>query len=155
MLDDVHALPPGSPVALTGLLLRDLPGTVHLALAGRSELPVRLGRLRPAGERGRDRRGVAGAHRGGERGAPRRAGLELDPEEVRDLHRRTEGWAAGLLLAARSGAARSDGGAARRGAGLFDYLAEEVFGGQPEEMRGFLLRHVRPRPLHRRAWPTR
>jgi LuxR family maltose regulon positive regulatory protein len=61
------------------------------------------------------------------------------------LHRRTEGWAAGLYLAALSLADRRDAAAfIRTFAGdnrhIVDYLMAEVLDGQPVQMRSFLLR---------------
>jgi LuxR family maltose regulon positive regulatory protein len=77
-------------------------------------------------------------------------GLDLDPAHVAALEHRTEGWAAGLQLAALS--ARGHTGA-RDAAGVagfvdaftgshrfvLDYLVEEVLNSQPEDVRGFLL----------------
>ena len=78
-------------------------------------------------------------------------GLQLEPALVAALEARTEGWAAGLQLAAlsaRTHAAAADGSGdvagfveAFSGSHRFvlDYLVEEVLGGQPEEVRAFLL----------------
>jgi LuxR family maltose regulon positive regulatory protein len=72
-------------------------------------------------------------------------GLGLADEDVELLHRRTEGWAAGLYLAALSLAGRVDAAAfIRTFAGdnrhIVDYLMAEVLDSQPAQMRGFLLR---------------
>lgn len=71
----------------------------------------------------------------------------LEPDVLHDLHARTEGWAASLQLvkAAVEGRSmsqvrafvRSLSGAA---GDLYDYLAEEVVGELPPELRGFLIR---------------
>ena len=77
-------------------------------------------------------------------------GLELEPALVTALETRTEGWAAGLQLAALSArthaAADGPGGVAGfveafSGSHRFvlDYLVEEVLSGQPDEVREFLL----------------
>jgi LuxR family transcriptional regulator, maltose regulon positive regulatory protein len=71
--------------------------------------------------------------------------LELAPDDVARLHERTEGWAAGLSLAALSlrehgdphGFVSSFAGDDRN---VVDYLAEEVIEGQPPDVRRFLLR---------------
>jgi LuxR family maltose regulon positive regulatory protein len=72
-------------------------------------------------------------------------GLDLAAEEVARLAERTEGWAAGLVLAGLSLRGRPDPGgfiAAFSGGDrhVADYLVAEVLGRQPEELRGFLLR---------------
>ena len=78
-------------------------------------------------------------------------GLRLEPALVAALESRTEGWAAGLQLAALS--ARTYAGAAG-GSGVvaefveafsgshqfvLDYLIEEVLDRQPDDVRAFLL----------------
>jgi LuxR family maltose regulon positive regulatory protein len=74
--------------------------------------------------------------------------LDLDPAHVTALENRTEGWAAGLQLAALS--ARGHTGAGDSVAGfvdaftgshrfVLDYLVEEVLNSQPDDVRGFLL----------------
>ena len=73
----------------------------------------------------------------------------LDPAELAELDRRTEGWAASLQLVevslrdaydARRTVASSFGSiTATRDSDLFDFLAEEVLDQQPEETRNFLL----------------
>ena len=65
--------------------------------------------------------------------------------EIQLLCRRTEGWAAGLYLAALSLAGRSDAAAfiktfAGDNRHIVDYLLAEVLHGQPPHLRGFLLR---------------
>ena len=72
-------------------------------------------------------------------------GLDLADAIVQLLHRRTEGWAAGLYLAALSLAGRHDAAAfIRTFAGdnrhIVDYLIAEVLDGQPPHIRSFLLR---------------
>ena len=71
-------------------------------------------------------------------------GLKLSPEEVAALEARTEGWIAGLQLAALSMQGRTDTAAfVRSFAGshrfVLDYLVEEVLLRQPERVRAFLL----------------
>ena len=72
-------------------------------------------------------------------------GLDLAHADIQLLHRRTEGWAAGLYLAALSLAGRADTAAfIRTFAGdnrhIVDYLMAEVLEGQPPDLRSFLLR---------------
>ena len=77
-------------------------------------------------------------------------GLDLDPAHVAALEHRTEGWAAGLQLAALSARGRTDAGDSGGVAGfvdaftgshrfVLDYLVEEVLNSQPDDVRGFLL----------------
>ncbi len=71
-------------------------------------------------------------------------GLELSAEDVTSLETRTEGWIAGLQLAALSLQGREDvTGFIRAFAGdnryIVDYLVEEVLQRQPEHVRNFLL----------------
>ena len=72
----------------------------------------------------------------------------LDPAELAELDRRTEGWAASLQLVEVSLRERPNSGertefirsiTATRDSDLFDFLAEEVLDQQPEETRNFLL----------------
>ena len=71
--------------------------------------------------------------------------LDLSAEDIDALENRTEGWIAGLQLAAlalrehsdHTGFIRTFTGSSRF---IIDYLAEEVLGRQSEEVRSFLLR---------------
>lgn len=71
-------------------------------------------------------------------------GLSLDEEDVTQLHKCADGWAAGLQLAALSLSGRRDrkefirsfSGSSTE---IADYLAEDVLSRQPENVRTFLL----------------
>ena len=133
VLDDVHLLPPPAVDCLS-LLVDHLPPNAHLALAGRAPLPFSLARLRALRvlEIGEDRL----AFDLGETAAlVRSLGVEPDDAAVAGLHHRTEGWAAGLILATQSG----DTSSAGLSAAQFDYLADEVLARQPPEVQEFLL----------------
>src|SRR4029453_11078111 len=70
--------------------------------------------------------------------------LDLSPEDVAALERRTEGWIAGLQLAALSLRGREDVARfikvfAGDNRYIVDYLVEEVLQRQPERVRNFLL----------------
>jgi LuxR family maltose regulon positive regulatory protein len=72
-------------------------------------------------------------------------GLELELADVVRLQERTEGWAAGLYLAALSLRGRDDARAfiesfAGDDRQIVDYLSAEVLAGQPDDVREFLLR---------------
>ena len=71
--------------------------------------------------------------------------LGLADDDVELLYRRTEGWAAGLYLAALSLSGRSDADAVIKTFDgdhryIADYLMAEVLDCQPEKRRRFLLR---------------
>ena len=133
VLDDVHLLPPAALDCL-GLLVDHLPPNAHLALAGRAPLPFPLARLRALRvvEIGEDRLAF---DLGETAELVRSLGMEPDDDTVAGLHHRTEGWAAGLILAAQSG----DTSSAGLSAAQFDYLAEEILARQPPEVQEFLL----------------
>ena len=72
-------------------------------------------------------------------------GLDLTPQAVQRLWERTEGWAAGLVLAGLSLRGRADPGpfldsfeAGHRH--VVDYLGSEVLARQPEPLRAFMVR---------------
>src|SRR5712691_2985284 len=72
-------------------------------------------------------------------------GLTLSAQDIAALERRTEGWIAGLHLAALSLQGHEDATSFIRsftGSHHFvlDYLVEEVLGQQPESIQNFLLR---------------
>ena len=71
-------------------------------------------------------------------------GLVVDPDGTQLLVQRTEGWPAGLRLAAfflkGKGPGRTPANFAGDDRAVTEYLAEEVFASQPPELRRFLLR---------------
>ena len=89
-------------------------------------------------------------------------GLGLEPALVAALEARTEGWAAGLQLAALSARTHAGAGDGAEGVAGFveafsgshrfvlDYLVEEVLDRQPDDVRELPARHLRARPAHRR-----
>jgi LuxR family maltose regulon positive regulatory protein len=127
-------------------LIDHLPSHVHLVLTSRADPPLPLARLRARGElvelRADDLRFTA------DEAASFLAetmALRLDPEQVALLQTRTEGWIAGLQLAALSLRGQGDvtafletfAGSHRY---IVDYLADEVLDRQPPRVRDFLLR---------------
>ncbi len=146
VLDDYHAI--GAQPVHTSLefLLEHRPPGLELVLASRSDPPLSLARLRARGQltelRAADLRFTAGeAAALLQQGA---SGQVLPDAVVTTLASRTEGWAAGLQLAALSlrGQTDIDGFvAAFTGSHRYvlDYLAEEVLERQPAQLRTFLL----------------
>ena len=145
VLDDYHVID-AKPVddALT-FLLEHLPPQMHLVIATREDPQLPLARLRV-----RDQ--LTELRAADLRFTPAEAaeflnqgmGLNLSAEDVAALEARTEGWIAGLQLAALSMRGREDiAQFVRAFAGdnryIVDYLVEEVLQRQPEQVRSFLL----------------
>jgi LuxR family maltose regulon positive regulatory protein len=101
VLDDVHHLRDGASLDALIALVGHIRGTTQIALAGRT-MPVSLARQRAQGrtcEMGIQQLAFSDD---GARSLLRAAGVDLPDAEVTQLARRTEGWAAGLYLAALS-----------------------------------------------------
>jgi LuxR family maltose regulon positive regulatory protein len=102
VIDDLHEL--ASPDALAQLtrLLTNLPPHVHAVLATRRDLRMRLHQLRLAGELAEIRAADLRFTERETRELLQASGIALSEAGVMLLHQRTEGWAAGLRLAAIS-----------------------------------------------------
>ena len=146
VLDDYHAVHEERVHDSLGFFVDRMPPTLHLVVATRSDPPLPLARLRARAELA-EIRAAQLRFSDAEAAALMRAALdvELDPADVASLQQRTEGWPAGLYLAALSLRDRTD---TRRFIASFagddrhvvDYLVAEVLAGQPDELRAFLLR---------------
>jgi LuxR family maltose regulon positive regulatory protein len=145
VLDDYHRIDAQPVHGSLGFLLEHLPPGLQLVLASRADPPLPLARLRAGGQlaelRAADLRFTAA-----EAAAllHESAGADLPAAAVAALAARTEGWVAGLQLAALSLAGQADpAGFAAAFSGshryVLDYLAEEVLDRQHEELRTFLL----------------
>ena len=145
VIDDLHELHSRDALAQLTWLLTNLPPNAHAVLATRRDLQLRLYQLRLAGElaeiRGedlrfteRETRELLGA-----------SGITLSGADAALLHQRTEGWAAGLRLAAISLAGHPDpeqfvaefSGSERT---VADYLVAEMLERQPDDVQQLLLR---------------
>jgi LuxR family maltose regulon positive regulatory protein len=145
VLDDYHAIDAREIHEGMAFLLDHSPPTLHLVLASRADPVLPLARLRARGDlveiRAADLRFTA------EEAAAflnEAMGLNLAVADVAALEARTEGWIAGLQLAALSLQDRPDAaGFIRAFAGddryILDYLVEEVLRRQPDDVRSFLL----------------
>src|SRR6478735_6530278 len=145
VLDDVHVLRSRECLTQLAFLLLHTPDTLRVVLTARSDPRVPLHVLRVRGRLAEIRAGdlafteeetaqLLAAH-----------GLQLSPELVKALHARTEGWSAGLRLAALSLQGRDDPGSfiaefAGDDRVVGDYLLAEVLDRQPPRLRAFLLR---------------
>jgi LuxR family maltose regulon positive regulatory protein len=145
VLDDYHLIESEAVHESLAFLLEHLPAGLRLVVASRADPPLPLGRLRARGQlvelRAAELRFTSGEAAALLREA---VGPDLPEDAVAALTARTEGWAAGLQLAALSLRGRSDPAgfvAAFSGSHRYvlDYLAEEVLERQPEQLRGFLL----------------
>jgi LuxR family transcriptional regulator, maltose regulon positive regulatory protein len=145
VIDDLHELTSPDALAQLTRLLTNLPGDVHAVLATRRDLPLRLHQLRLAGELAEIR---AADLRFTEREARElldASGIALSEAGVALLHQRTEGWAAGLRLAAISLADHPDperfvaefSGSDRT---VAEYLIAEMLERQPDDVKDLLLR---------------
>ncbi|MET0513527.1 MAG: LuxR C-terminal-related transcriptional regulator [Thermoleophilaceae bacterium] len=101
-LDDVHTLKaPAARRSVIAIGQSLLPGS-QLVLAGRSDSALPVGRMRAQGSSLELTAEQLAMTRSEAAGLMHQAGIELSPEEVLSLVRRTEGWPAGLHLAALS-----------------------------------------------------
>ena len=145
ILDDYHMIEtPAIDEALT-FLLDHLPPSIHLVITSRVDPSLPLPRLRARGQivefRAADLRFTLNE---ASEFFQHISGLRLSPSEVAALENRTEGWIAGLQLAALSMQGRNDvhefinsfTGDHRY---IVDYLVDEVLQRQPKEIRMFLL----------------
>ena len=145
ILDDYHLIE-AQPIhqALT-FLLDHLPPQMHLIIATREDPHLPLARLRARGQltelRARDLRFTTAE---AAEFLNKVTGQDLSTEDIAALESRTEGWIAGLQLAAISMRGYEDAAGfikAFTGSHHFvlDYLIEEVLEGQSERVQTFLL----------------
>ncbi len=145
VLDDYHVID-AKPIdnALT-FLLENLPPQVHLIIATREDPHLPLSRLRARGQ-------LTELRAADLRFSPTEAaeftnevmGLNLTSKDITALEIRTEGWIAGLHLAALSMQGQKDNAdfiKSFTGGHHFvmDYLVEEVLQNQSEDLKTFLL----------------
>jgi LuxR family maltose regulon positive regulatory protein len=145
VLDDYHLVESGPVHESVAFLLENLPPGLRVVVSGRADPPLPLARLRARGQLAELR--AADLRFTGEEAAAllREAiGADLRGQTVAALTARTEGWAAGLQLAALSLRGQPDEAgfvAAFSGSHRFvlDYLTDEVLERQDEQVRAFLL----------------
>lgn len=146
VLDDYHVITSPAIDQAMALLLERSPAQMHFVIVTREDPNLPLHRLRAHGQLNEVRAGDL-------RFTPDEAdgfltqtmGLRLTAENIAALEARTEGWIAGLQLAALSmkgvadinGFIQSFAGSHRY---ILDYLLEEVLNKQPAAVQDFLLR---------------
>jgi LuxR family transcriptional regulator, maltose regulon positive regulatory protein len=145
VLDDYHRLPGGRSRDLVGGLVMGIPATTQVALSTRADPQLPLGRLRAMGSMSEIR--AADLRFDGTEATRllEASGVSLSAAEVTSLVERTEGWPAGLYLAALSLRSEPDPSAfvahfAGTHRHVADYLSEEVFQREPDATRAFLVR---------------
>ncbi len=151
ILDDYHTISAQPVHQAVKFLLEHLPGNLHLAIATRSDPPLPLARLRAHGQ-------LTELRQSDLRFTPdevtqffnQALELDLSSADVTALAGRTEGWIAGLQMAAislrgrrrtQNGHGVSDFVQAFTGSHRFilDYLMQEVLNQQPDSLQEFLL----------------
>jgi LuxR family maltose regulon positive regulatory protein len=146
ILDDFHRLASGPARESLDWFIQRLPSSFQLVLASRMDPALPLGTLRARGEllelradelRFTDQEAAEFLNE--------RLGLALDPGDLELLVARTEGWPAGLYLAALSLEGKPDKHAlvaAFDGTSthVVDFLAEDVLNGYDADLQAFMLR---------------
>lgn len=147
VLDDYHVITAQAIHSAVTFLLTNQPANLHLMMTSRADPPLPLSRLRVRGQlnelRASDLRFTSTEI---DRFFKQLAPLPLSPDMIQVLETRTEGWVAGLQLAALSlngkGSHHIDdfiqafSGSHRY---VLDYLAEEVLQQQTQPVRDFLV----------------
>jgi LuxR family transcriptional regulator, maltose regulon positive regulatory protein len=145
VLDDVHLLHNRECRAALSVLADHVPAGGRLVLAGRDTPPVRVARLRAEGRITEIGAADLALTRAEATVLLRAAEVALGEEDLADLHQRTEGWAAGLYLAALS---LREGGSLPHTAVSFDgadrfiseYVESELLARISRDQREFLTR---------------
>jgi LuxR family maltose regulon positive regulatory protein len=145
VLDDYHVIDSKSVDEALAFLVEHQPPQMHLIIATREDPSLPLSRLRVRGQltelRAADLRFTSAE---AAEFLNQMMGLNLSTEDIAALDKRTEGWIAGLQLAALSMQGDQDAASFIKsftGSHRFvmDYLLEEVLHQQPENMQIFLL----------------
>ena len=144
VIDDLHELAAADALGQLELLIQRRPSRLRLVLITRRDPRLGLHRLRLAGQLNEVRDADLRFTPEQTRVLLDSVGVRLADEDLAVLHRRTEGWVAGLRLAAISLTGHPDAhrfvmefSGSERTVG--DYLLAEVLDSQPEEVRQMLL----------------
>ncbi|MDX1416656.1 MAG: hypothetical protein R3293_20820, partial [Candidatus Promineifilaceae bacterium] len=145
VLDDYHLIENQAVHHILAFILENQPPTLHLVILTRADPLLPLARLRARGQmielRKDDLRFTTAE---ATHFLNQVMSLDLNAHQVRELEKQTEGWIAGLQLAALSMQNRHDipgfidsfSGTHRY---ILDYLADEVLQQRPQGTRDFLL----------------
>jgi len=145
VLDDYHVIESQAVQRSLAFLLEHLPPGMHVVIAGRSDPPIPLARMRARGQ-------LAEVRAHDLRFSPQEAAvllrerwrLRLSEASISALDDRTEGWVTGFQLVALAVQGQADPtGFIKEFTGsnrfVLDYLTEEVLERQPAYIRSFLL----------------
>ena len=144
-LDDYHTIREDVAHALVTYLVEHGPPSLHIVVVTRSDPPLRLGRLRVAGGLNELRAAdLRMSYEEADQFLNDKLHLRLEPGDLQVLYGRTEGWPAGLYLAALTLAQHDHPGEfvesfAGDNRHVADYLSAEVLRAQTTEVREFLL----------------
>ncbi len=143
LLDDVHELTGREVLRDLGRLIRRRPEGVQFVLSSRSDPPISIPRLRLEGRLHELRADVLRFSLEDTTALLAASGLTLDPAQVAVLHQRTEGWAAGLRLAALAMRRTDDAVAfltqfSGDERSVAEYLTGEILDGLKPENQDFL-----------------
>jgi len=144
VLDDYHQIVEPAIHELVSFLVHHAPIHLRVVVATRADPPLPLARLRARGRLVEVRSGdLRFAPRDAHRFLTEAMGLAIPEPIANRLTERTEGWIAGLQLAALSLRGRADMEAFVEAFGasdryIFDYLTDEALARQPAEVRSFL-----------------
>ncbi len=145
VLDDYHVIENQAVDDMLNFLLEHMPATIHLVIATREDPQIPLARLRARGQlnelRVADLRFSLAESSQFLRSV---MGLHLPDQAIATLETRTEGWIAGLQLAALSLQGQADPASfiatfSGQHQFILDYLLEEVLQHQAPEIQAFLL----------------
>jgi LuxR family maltose regulon positive regulatory protein len=146
VLDDAHRVEARPVYELIQYLIEHLPANLHIALSGRVDPPLPLAHLRAQGQlmeiRVEDLRFSSAETTALLNDLQQ---LALSESELAALHSRTEGWIAGLQLAALSLEGRDDKAEFIKSFTgshhfIIDFLVEEVMSRQDQDSQQFLIR---------------
>ncbi|MFN8475637.1 MAG: LuxR C-terminal-related transcriptional regulator [Anaerolineae bacterium] len=146
VLDDYHVIEAQAVDQALTFLVEHLPPQMHLVIATREDPQLPLARLRVRGQLAELRANDLGFTQAEAREFLNQVmGLDIAPEDIAALETRTEGWIAGLQLAALSMQGEKDtADFIKSFTGshhyVLDYLMEEVLQHQPPRVQVFLLR---------------
>ena len=144
VLDDLHAVRSEASLGSIGHAIERLPAGARVVVSTRSDPAVGLAKLRASRALTEVRARELAFTADEARELLVREGIRLSGESVDLLHERTEGWPAGLYLAALwlrdlddpDEGVRAFAGSARH---VGDYLTAEVLAALPAQIRGFLV----------------
>ena len=144
VVDDFHTAAVTAARTMTDLVERWPAKTAQLVLAGRADPPLRLHRLRLSGELCELRDRDLYLSLAESRALLANFGVEVAAAELALLHRRSEGWAAAVQMAALTLRGTKDPAAVARALdvrshAIAEYFLSEVLQQQPPEVAAFML----------------